>query len=298
MTVLCSPALALALALAVVPAGADVSPSTCTGVALASHRGEVGTIDGAPVLRYSVRVLNHLRVAVAALDFGVLFAATAADLAAANPARLYAAGAAARGAVGVGRQRVLVTLPAGAEADVVVTVRLDAERPAPVAFYADLLGYELAVADGALLLELLGTATPCDEAAAVDALALRADRADRAKARARWHADPSLVAMLAAEVTLPVPRRPRDLETFRRVYAVRALGVLGGKAAAKALGALAADPDLDHFDEPLQVLRVARAHGSPIETPLALALPEAVERMSELVALARADLTDLSSGPR
>ncbi len=262
---------------------------------LSQHHGEIDSTGPAPVLRFTVRAQSHVRAPVDSVYLGIIFAASPADLAGADPSRLYAKGPALGERLGVIKELAPVSLAAGGEATLVLTFPLGAGQPSPQAFFVHVLGYGLADADAALLFGLLETESPSDEAAAVDAMGLKADRAGRQAARLRWSKKPLLTRDLVLEATRPVPERPSEAETFRRVFAARALGVLGGGAAERALKRLLADPGLGRFDEPLQVLRIARVIGSDIETPLAFVVPAQAQSMAELVATALAEVNGLTT---
>lgn len=265
-------------------------------VALALQRGVLDTGGATPTLRVTARAQSTLTVAVQAVKVGVLYASDASTLATADPAALYRAGTGGEGRVGVVVQVVRVELPPRGDARLEVTAPVRPSGPQPFVFQTHVLGFELGDASAGLLFGLLATQAPSDEVAAVSALALGGDAATRLAARRRWAPQAStLVAGLAQELERKIPARPSEAETFRRVFAARALGVLGGDEATKALRKRAGDPDLSRFDETLQVLRIARVIGSPLETPLAFAVPPQAQRMADVLAVALEDCAGLEA---
>jgi hypothetical protein len=263
------------------------------GVTLEEHHGELDSSAAAPLLRFTVKARNRLSVPVDGVLVGILFAETAAVLEAADPSKLYARGPAGGERIGVVKQLVHVRLAPHALSPIELALPVRPGQPEPRAFFTHVLSYGLADADAGLLFQLLETQAPADEAAAVDALALNGDRPARQAARLRWAGKANLLRDLLAEATRAIPERPNEAETFRRVFVVRALGVLGGDAADKALRSLLRDGNLSRFDEPFQVLRIARLMSSEFETPLAFAVPVTAPRLVDLVTVALDDVQGL-----
>lgn len=260
-------------------------------VTLEGQRGALDLSGARPRLVFSVLAHSTLAVPVAAVEVGVLFAATEQALQRADASALYNAGVGST-TVGVLRQRVAVALPPGGRAAVEVGVELRPGQPDPLAFRTHVLGYRLAQVTAAVLLELLGTRAGADEVAAVETLAVTGTAAEKRAVRERWGADRELVATLAATVREPLPAQPNVDAVLRLVYVVRALGVLGGDTAGATLRALLADPSLAGLDEALLMLLTARVVGSPLETPIAFAVPPTARHFSEVVATALADVTE------
>ncbi len=281
----------LALAAFLLPsaAGAEV------GLTLMGQHGELDLTQKTPTLRFSVLIKSGLSVPVEGVRIGVLFANTAGPLEKAEAAALYRKGTSPQGEVGVIDSHVKVKVQPEGEAPVVLEIPLKPGDPEPRAFVTHVLGYDLGAVKGALLLQLLSTEAASDEFAAVSALGLLGDHAARQSARRRHGPDAELHGILRAEATHPVPARPSETETFRRVYAIRGLGVLGGAQARQALEEVQKLQGLERFDEPLQVLRIARLVGSPIETPLAYSIPRDIQGMRQLVELALKDVGALAA---
>lgn len=255
-----------------------------------------------PALVVVAQAHNRLTLPIRAVQIGVLFAETEEALRGADPSKLYIDGPPADGHVGVVNQRVRVTVPAQGGAPLSFRVAVPDNAPQPTIFLTHVLGYELAEADAASLLALLGTAAAADEVAACNTFALTGDAAAKAAARARFADNRQLVVDLAATAVAAAPPQPTQTETFRRVFALRALGVLGGATARDVLEKLLHPPagtssPLTAFDGPLQVLRVARLVGSPLETPLAFAVPPEAQRLTDVVAAALQDLAALDLLP-
>ncbi len=270
---------------------ADVSAARVT---LHGHRGELDVSTGTPQLRFELKAQNNLPVPVREIEVGILFAGAEAALKDIDAGKLYQSEAQAGRQVGALRVHVAVELPAQGEAPVVIHRPLAAGEPEPRAFRTHVLGYRLAALSAPLLLELLASEVAADEVAVVDTLALAGTAAEKRTARKQWAQTPNLVAALVEQAGADPGSAPSHALTLRRVFAVRALGVLGGEQALSALKGLLRDPRLNAFDEPLQVLRVARVVGSPLETPMAYAVPPHAHRMHDVVAAALDDAV----GPR
>lgn len=273
-------------------------------VTLHGHRGALDASLAEPRFSFEVTVRNGLAVPVSAVEIGVLFAQAPEALEAVrDPGRSYRDATARPKDVGVVRQRVPVSLPAGGEVAARFSTPLEQDAPEPQVFLTHVLGYTLADATPALLFDLLRTEAAADEVAAVGFLAVAGEPADKREVRRRLAEDRVWTEALVSRVTAPIPARPSQEQAMARLYAVRALGVLGGSAARRALEALQGDATLGAFDEPLQVLRVARVVGSRLETPLAFAVPATARQMRDVVAAALEDLggwpeVDTPSQPR
>jgi hypothetical protein len=282
------------------PAAAPLSdPGAAAGaVTLADQSAQVDT--GAVVtLELRARVVSTLPVAVRAVRLGVLYARDQAALTGVDAASLYRRGSAAgaESQVGVVDRRVEVALGPRGDARLELTVPIPPGGPPPEVFQTHVLGYELAELSPGVVFELLSTQAASDEVAAVQAFGLDGERDARLAARRRWASRAAdLVPGFVRELERPVAERPTEADTFRRVLAVRALGVLGGTAAERALRQHREDVGLSRFDEPLQVLRIARVVGSPLETPLAFAVPADVQRLAELYTVALGDCASLEIG--
>jgi hypothetical protein len=265
-------------------------------VALSEQRGVLDTRGAIPVLRLTARVQSSLTVPVEGVRVGVLYASDAPTLGTADPAALYKVGATPEAKIGATVQVVRVEVPPRGEARIEVTAPVRPSGPQPFVFQTHVLGFELGDVSAGLLFDLLATQAPSDEVAAVSALALDGDPVARLAARRRWASRAApLVAGLAQELERRIPARPTEVETFRRVFAARALGVLGGVEATRLLRRRGSDTDLSRFDETLQVLRIARVIGSPLETPLAFAVPPKAQRMADVFAVALDDCTGLEA---
>lgn len=262
-------------------------------VSLTEQQAELDVGGGAPRLRAKLVVESHLPVSVSQVEIGILYAEEATALEVVDPGALYQAPDQANKRVGAVRKLVAVSLAAGAQVPVDFEAAVLPAGPRAQAFRAHVLGYGLEEASATLLFELLGTSGAADEVAAVDFLALRGTTAAKWAARKRWGGSAELVAAFAAELGSAPPARPSEQEVFRRVYAARALGVLGGARAEKALTALLREPTLAAFDEPLQLLRIGRFAGSRLQTPLAFAVPVQARRMHDVLTAALHDTTDL-----
>lgn len=242
--------------------------------------------EGERVLSLRITAESHLPVAVDELEIGVLYAPTAADLNATPPERVYRDGG--QGPMRVVQRRLSVTLPARGSVNVQLTAALGRDAPLPQAFRPHLLGYRLVHADASLLLRLAAAGSVADEMAAVRTLGLLDDAQGRRTVRARFRAGEIRKAFVAEALAL-IPLRPTTQAVQRRVYAVLALGVLGGSEATRALKALRGDRQLWRFDEALQVMRAARLIGSSWEAPLAYAFPTSCRVMADVVDVALAD---------
>jgi hypothetical protein len=257
-------------------------------VVLSEPVADIDPTASPPRLRVRVRARSSLDVPVDGVQVGLLFAETPEALQGMDPSRLYRQGAPSP-EVGVVRHAAPIELPPRGVVTAAFDVAVPVGAPRPAIFVSHVLGYGLADVDAATLFALLGTRAAADEVAAVGAFGLTGDAAARAAARRRWAHKAALRADLAASLLAPIPPRPSQGEAFRRVFAVRALGVLGGPAAVDTLQELQRRPGLEAFDEPLQVLRIARVSGSTLETPLAFAVPETCRRMRDVVDAALAD---------
>ena len=275
-------------------AGDAPAEAPAGNVSLSHQRAQLDLTTSAPALRFSATAHNELPVRVESVRVGILFAASGSALAAADASALYRRGAAKPGAaVGVVDRAAPVVVPPGSAVAFELAIPLDGPAPEPQAFRTHVLGYTLSEASATLLLGLLDTQAAADEVAAVSFLALDGDAPARLAVRRRWGKTAELVRGFAAELERPIPERPSERDTFRRLFAARALGVLGGRVSARALRKLAADSGLERFDEPLQVLRIARLMGSRLETPLAFAIPPGAQRMADVVGLAIEDAVGL-----
>ena len=281
---------------AMVPVGNDLPPAG--SVTLSEQKGVVESHGSESILRFSARVSNTLPVALRAIRVGFLLASDEETLQKLDATALYRHdGPQLAANVGVVNERVVLAVPAKSERQLELTVHLAGNGSDPHAFVTHVLGYELADLSTRMLFDLLATQAASDEVAAVQAFGLSGGSDERLQARRRWLArTPELMPGLVAELDRVVPDRPSESEAFRRVFAARAAGVLGGDAAERALRRALRDPGLARFDEPLQVLRIARVLGSSLETPLAFALPAEARRMNDVVAAALVDCLGLDNG--
>jgi hypothetical protein len=262
-------------------------------VTLEGQRGALDMSGERPKLVFSVLAHNGLSIPVDAVEIGVLFAASEEALVAVDPSALYRTGiGSAR--VGVVRQRVAVLLAPVGRAAIEVAVEPQPGQPDPQVFRTHVLGYHLGQVTAAVVLDLLGTQAGADEVAAVETLAIAGAAAEKSAVRARWGGDAALVAGFVSTVNEPLPAKPALVDVLRRVYAVRALGVLGGDAAGRTLKELMRAPALASLDEPLLVLLTARLVGSRLETPTAFAVPPTARRMTDVVTAALDDV----AGPK
>jgi hypothetical protein len=266
-------------------------------VRLTQQRIKIEHTNTDVMLHFSGQVTNTLSVALRSLRLGILLAADEPMLRQADAAALYRQLPTTLDArVRAIDQIVAVSIPAQADKAIEFRVMLDASQPSPQAFATHVLGYDLDDISADVLFELLATQTAADELAAVQALELNGDAVARLQARRRWAGRQAQVApALVAELNRAIAARPSESETFRRIFAVRAVGVLGADGGERALRDLLRHPDLDRFDEPLQVLRIARAAGAPLETPLAFALASRSQRMVDVVAAGLSDCVGLEN---
>lgn len=269
-------AMSLCAALAEPPAAAAAQ------VEVTQPRAEWLGGTASPRLKMTLQVANHLPFAVRRLQVGVLYAASPEALRGRDPGALYKHGADT--GIGVLHAEVDVQVPAqgGTVATFIATTETTAAQSIPAAYVTHVLGYMLDDADAPTLLRLQGGMVAADAVAACNTLAITGTSEAKRAARQRFGHDAALAQGLIDVVAAPAPPKPSQAETFRRVYAIRALGVLGSEAAGTALRTLAST-DLSAWDEPLQVLRIARISGSPWETPLAYALPDRTRRMVDVV---------------
>ena len=258
-------------------------------VTLEGQRGELDMAGERPRLRFHVLAHNLNRVAVDAVEVGVLFAAREEALTGVDPGTLYRNGA-GNAEIGVVRQRVDVTVGASGRAALEVVVEPRSGQPDPQVFRTHVLAYHLADVTAPALLALLGTPAGADELAAVETLGLIGTAEEKSAVRARWGGVPGLAAGLATAAREALPPKPGFADALKRVYALRALGVLGGDIAKRTLTELSKSPELAPLDEALLVLLSARLSGSTLEAPVAFAVPVAARRMSDVVVAALADL--------
>jgi hypothetical protein len=272
-------------------------PTDGSGLTLDGQRGELDVSGKQPRLRFSVLAKNKLPVAIERIRVGVIYAEDGEILRKLDAAQVYKNKDQGGTAYGVVDQEVAAVVGAGGEVEVHLEVPVREGGPSPRSFVTYVLGYTLGAVHAPVLLDLLGTDAASDELAAVTALALTGAPFEQLAVRQRLHERQDLLIDFVAEVTRTVPERPSERDTLRRVFAVRALGVLGGADARAALARLREESTLSRFDEPLQVLRIARLVGSRLETPLAFAVPAAANTMADLVGTAMADVDELAKAP-
>ena len=267
-------------------------------VTLEGQRGELDMAGERPRLRFHVLAHNLNRVAVDAVEVGVLFAAREEALTGVDPGTLYRNGA---GNAEIPRpelvqpagtfvQESLQQLRRSGRAALEVVVEPRSGQPDPQVFRTHVLAYHLADVTAPALLALLGTPAGADELAAVETLGLIGTAEEKSAVRARWGGVPGLAAGLATAAREALPPKPGFADALKRVYALRALGVLGGDIAKRTLTELSKSPELAPLDEALLVLLSARLSGSTLEAPVAFAVPVAARRMSDVVVAALADL--------
>jgi len=288
--------LALVFAVPAPEDGIDRSWLTLTG-----QRAAIEQLDDGSQITFGVTAQSRLPVPVEAVDIGILFTELPEHLDEVDPARLYAKGQGAHDDVGVVRQTKKVTLAPGKEAAITFVLAVDPSWPKPRIFRAHVLGYRLGEVQAPLIFDLFGTEQAADEVAAAQAFGLLDGPVAKKAARERWQTDTALVAALAAAVQAPIPEAPTQDETLVRVFAVLATGVVGGEVATAALTGLSEDPRLNAFDEPFQTILVARILATPLETPLAFAVPTAARVMADVIEAGQQDLRgwpDVPAAPR
>ena len=279
----------------------DVAPAT-SSVWLDGHRGVLDASAEPPQLRLLALGHNHLDVAIEAIEIGVLFAAEAKTLGTADLARLYQPEEAlkrdsARGVdgstmgearIGASRQWVDVRIEPGAEAVIALSLTPQSNDPEPATWVTHVLGYRLAEVNTDVLFGLLHTDVFSDEVAAVHTLGLT-DASRKSQVRSRFGQQTDLITGLITAATAKPKADPDFQDALDRVFAIRALGVLGGNEARTALESLLASSVLDPLDEPLLVVSIARLRNTPLEAPLAFAVPVQARRMRDVVTAALDD---------
>lgn len=232
-------------------------------------------------LRIEVSAESSAPLGVTELELGVLFAASADAIASAPAAVLYEAGS--TDGVGVWRRRVAANITPGGSSVVSWSGAAPAGAPQPRAFAMHVLSYRLAQVSADALLSIVAAGTAADELSAVQHLGLHGNKRRRQAIRDSLGADAALISGLAACANADIVARPDERETVRRLYCVRALGVLGGAGALTALTQLQQNSGLAGFDEPLQVLRTARLTSSRLEAPMAYLVPGKAVHMRGVV---------------
>jgi hypothetical protein len=281
------------LALVIFAAAAPLDPATGhpLRVWLDGHRAALDLSRDRPELVFWARAHSDLPVQLEAIEVGILFARKQQDFETAGVAELYSGRSRQDGdrRVGVVRTWVEIDLAGGGEQPLRVEAALAAGDPEPAAWVAHVLGYRLADVNVALLRELVSTHVLADEAAVVETLALAGGAERKHAVRQRWGGRTDLTRNLVELAQAPLPDTVGIQVAIERVMAVRALGVLGGDVAEEALRALLAAPRQDRLSESLVVMGIARLR-SPLEAPMAGALPPQAVRLADVVAAAQGDL--------
>lgn len=287
--------------LCITTTGIEAPPNT-SSVWLDGHRGVFDASAEPSVLRLRALGHNHLNVPIEAVEIGVLFASEPQTLVNADLSRLYQPQAAlqrdnARGVdtrtdknhIGALRQWVDVRIEPKGEAVISLNFAPRPGDPEPATWVTHVLGYRLAEIDFDLLTALLHTDLFIDEVAVVETLAL-IDTTRKDRVRSRWGTRSDLITTLITAATAPPAANPNFQDALDRVFAIRALGVLGGGKARTALESLLTDSVLDPLDEPLLVVSIARLRNTPLEAPLAFAVPRQAKRMRDVVTAALDDV--------
>lgn len=253
-------------------------------------------------LTVEATVENGLEVPLTSVDVGWLLADAPARLEAiADPASLYLDKDDPKHAepppgVVVVRDAVEVLVPAKGRAVARLTTQVAADAPA--VYRTHVLGYVLADASAELALRLIRGTSASDERAAVDFAGIAG--ADKARARralrsAGWL--PALTRVVSTPATPPTPAILHD-----RIFAIRALGIVGGSEALDVLVPLRDCADMAAFDELLRFMLIDRLRGNRLETPLAFAIPTTARKMSDLfdaaINDAKSDFADAPPSPR
>ena len=234
---------------------------------------------------------SRLPLGVRGVRLGFLLAESDAALQGVDTDTVYDAPA----APGVPLKAVAYDAPLNLAPQAVITSNLTVPMDAPVTFspkvfLTHVLAYHLSDVDVTTLLELVNSSASVDQVAACEAFALLGDPNAKAAARQRWSKKDTLRRELTEVLQRPAPAAPEQADTFGRIYAARALGVLGGAEAYEILNNLAQDPNLSQFDAPLQVLQRARQGATPQRVPLAFAIPADATSFAAVVQAALADV--------
>lgn len=277
-------------------AGAAAAADVPAAVTLSGQR--VRLTPETHELAVDVTVHNDLGVALNAVDVGWLLAGEAKELEnVRDPGPLYLDSDDPKyvlpsPGVMVVRRVVAVTVPPHGSA--VASLIVDGGAGTPAVYRTHVLGYTLADASLGLLLRLLHGSAAADEKAAVDFFGLAGDAQARLTARRRLNAVSEWVDELTPRVIAPVPQHPTVSEAHERIYAVRALGVVGGPRAEVVLAQLRDRSDSALLDDLVRVALIDRLRGTRLETPLAFAVPPAARAMRDIVDTALADARDLA----
>jgi hypothetical protein len=275
---------------ALVAAAQASTPAIDAGVVLAGSRAELDARTQPLVVKLSLQAKNRLAVDVDEVEVGVLYAETQEDLSRIDPSSLYRTNGDANGRVGVAKKRVAVSLASQGQTTLLVLLPLGPKEAVPGAFALHVLGYRLAEISAKVLVGLLHTGAAADEVAAMATLAMSGALSDRLAIRARWSGRAEVIEELAAKVLAPVAPSPEQAEINERVYAIRAIGILGGARAKDTLTSLAGRADLKNLDNGVQNLAVAQVVGSRLLTPVAFAVPADATTAAAVVDAALADL--------
>lgn len=267
------------------------------------------TSSPSPALRVRARVHNTLPVAITHVYLGLIYGRQTQDIPPWDIGHLYSTPPSyAKSHYGTLLQTHAITLGPRAHQNIAFTAPIPAAAVDAQAFGVHLLGYDLGDAVyGGLLLSLLHTGSPADEWAAAHAMGL-VEAPEEANAspdavgthpalthkqltRARFAHNTQLAITLAdtATAALAAPL-PDHKTTLTAVYCILALGVLGGPIAHETLTQLAKHGSLRLYDEPLQVIAIAKRQRSVWESPLAHALPPSVHSLHDVITAAEVDL--------
>ena len=248
-------------------------------------------------LHATMTLQSRMPIAVQGVRLGFLLAESDAALKGIDVDKVYDEAPADGRAIKAVPYDAAMNLPPQATVTTNLSVPMDAAVTfSPKVFLTHVLGYHLSDVDASTLLELVNSTASADQVAACEALALLGDPNAKAAARQRWGKKDGLRQEFIEVLKQPAPAAPEKMDTFRRLYAVRALGVLGGPEAYEALSALAQDPDVGQFDSPLQVLQRARQESTPQRVPLAFAIPADATTFAAVVQAALLDVGTEGTG--
>ncbi|MBN1962198.1 MAG: hypothetical protein JW841_14775 [Deltaproteobacteria bacterium] len=262
-------------------------------------------------LTCSLRVHNNLTVAISRVHIGMLVTEKSKTLEQINPAILYNHLAnndeqnkmiknlsidSNEISFAVIKQTLQVTIEAESDVLIEFIVKQMQNELKPAAYVMHVLSFEFANISVPLLLKLLESQAVADEIAAIQAFGLQGTAKVRLKARHHWaEISDQLLPEFIAQLRNEISARPSESETFRWIFAIRALGVLGGSSAEQVLRDLLRIKELDRFDEPLQVLRIAKVRGNLYNAPLAFMLNSNTKRMIDIVAVGLSDCLSLEN---
>ena len=260
-------------------------------VVIVARRAQLVSGESGNSMVVWVRIKNTLPVPVDVVTVGVLYAGEDAALVTTGVAELY--GGAGEGSdVGAITHDLRLALPARGrgEARFSLPIPSSRETQASAVFATHVLCYRVRRITAALALDLLRGTAAADACAAIAAFGLQQRQQSlRLASRERFAGRADLVSEFVAVVGREILHNISQDAAFAVIFASRALGVVGGVAAERALQTLAKSPHVHHLDTAVGVLRVARLASSPLESPLAHTLPPSVATAADVIGLALDD---------